>query len=316
VSLPLATVPAQRIRVAGLRSAAERTLVLWHLTSLDAPTVAVVWSLAFAWCGNVHLRPWTPLLLALTTWCIYVGDRLLDARRGLRSFSGDGLRERHFFHWRHRKVLLPLAAAGACAATGMVLAFLPSMIRERGSLMAVAALTYLTGVHFGHEMGRRPAPRVRNRLMNKEFWVGVLFTAGCALPSWPRMRSSGAIHPELWSFWIPVACFAALAWLNCACIARWEAGDASPEPQKGFDRKRAAGPDTQPGAGIVISAVCAGLALIAFAAHPRTAELLAAGSGSALLLAWFDRIRDQVAPSTLRAAADLALLTPMVLMWR
>lgn len=52
----------------------------WHLSSLDAPTVAVVWSLGFAWAAGVRLPVWIPILLALVAWAVYIGDRLLDAR--------------------------------------------------------------------------------------------------------------------------------------------------------------------------------------------------------------------------------------------
>jgi len=51
-------------------------LRLWHLASLDAPTVAVVWTLGFAWAASVRLPPWIPVLLALATWAVYVADRL------------------------------------------------------------------------------------------------------------------------------------------------------------------------------------------------------------------------------------------------
>ena len=59
-------------------------LRFWHLASLDAPTVALVWSLGFAWAAGVGLPVWAPLLLALVAWAVYVGDRLLDARAGFR----------------------------------------------------------------------------------------------------------------------------------------------------------------------------------------------------------------------------------------
>ncbi len=61
-----------------------RALHLWHLASLDAPTVAVVWTLAFAWAAGVHLDRWVLVLLASGTWTVYVGDRLLDAHRAIR----------------------------------------------------------------------------------------------------------------------------------------------------------------------------------------------------------------------------------------
>lgn len=58
---------------------------LWHLSSLDAPTVAIVWSLAFAWTANVRLPWWVLVLLPLGVWTVYVADRLLDARAGIQS---------------------------------------------------------------------------------------------------------------------------------------------------------------------------------------------------------------------------------------
>ncbi len=82
-------------------------LRLWHLASLDAPTVAVVWSFAFAWSAGIKLPDWVSALLVLAVWPVYVIDRLLDARAGLRSQNLDRLRERHLFHWRHRRLLLP-----------------------------------------------------------------------------------------------------------------------------------------------------------------------------------------------------------------
>ena len=65
----------------------------------------VVWSLAFASVAKIYLPVWVPVLLALATWSIYIGDRLLDARRALRTGALHSLRERHFFHWRHRRLL-------------------------------------------------------------------------------------------------------------------------------------------------------------------------------------------------------------------
>ena len=58
------------------------------------------------------------------------------------------------------------------------------------------------------------------------------------------------------------------------------------------------------------------LAVIACAWHPRSAELILAGAASALLLALLDRMRTRLTPLALRAAADLVLLTPLVLFLR
>lgn len=267
-----------------LPSHAPQALHLWHLTSLDAPTVAAVWSLAFAGIVHACLPLRVLALQVLVVWTVYVGDRLLDARAGLRRW-GNQLRERHFFHWRYRHILAPLAAGTACAAACIVFHWMPKGARERDSVLAAASLAYFTRVHAG-------AARVRS-VVSKELLVGVLFAAGCALPVWPGGHWRALA--------VPIIFFAALGWLNCRAIERWEGSQSS--------MARVAGSTAL--AGLLAAAVLAG-------AQPRSAALLACGAASALLLAWLDGLRGQMEPVTLRAAADLVLLTPVLLLiaWR
>ena len=274
---------------------APSPLALWHLASFDAPTVAVVWALGFAWSARVRLPLWVPALLALVTWSVYIGDRLLDARAGLRSPHRRHLRKRHFFHWRHRHILIPLAIASACAAAAIVFSLMSVATRASDSVLAAAALAYFSGVH----SQRRP-PAWLAPLLSKEFLVAVLFTAGCALPACSRLCASVGPGPPLWPFCALVIYFAAVAWLNCHAIERWES------------RKR------RPRATGILPLGCAlglaglFLAVLASAAHPRSAVLLAAGAASALLLALLDSRRNRLPPLSLRAAADLVLLTPVL----
>lgn len=267
---------------------------LWHLASLDAPTVAVVWSLAFAWAAGVVLPVWVPVLLALVTWSAYILDRLLDARSGLRTRQFSQLRRRHTFHWRHRRILLPIAAVAGLAAAILLAVRLPLIARTPDSLLAAATLAYFSGVH-----SRRRAPRWFRPILSKEFLVGLLFTVGCAVPAFTRLRASAPAATA--PFLAILAVFAALAWLNCHAIARWEARSAS--PRTGIPLR----------AGLLaLAALC--LALLTGLAHPRFALLLAAAAASALLLALLDRIRQRLTPLTLRAAADLVLLAPAFLL--
>jgi len=266
--------------------------------------VAVVWSLAFAWAGRVRLPLWVPLLLALATWAVYVGDRLLDALDALRNPAQHTLRDRHRFHWRYRRALLPLAIAAACAAAGIILAFMPPMIRARDSVLAAAALVYFSGVHSGRSAWQFPLQWPRS-FPGKEFLVGVLFTAGCVLPAWHRPHALAAPGSTIWVFWIPALAFAALAWLNCSCIARWEGVE---EPAFCDNRSR---PSLQSIALAVAAIDLLLSALSAALAHPRPAALLAAGATSALLLALLDRMRARLSALALRAAADFVLLTPL-----
>lgn len=271
---------------------ASRVLKLWHLTSLDAPTVAVTWAWAFAWAARVHLPAWWLLLLGLAVWAVYIGDRLMDARAGLRADNQQDLRERHYFHWRHRRVLGALAAA--CAVTGawIVHTRLTAVAVRRDSLVGLATLAYFSGVH-----ARVKLPRF-SVVVSREFLVGVLFSAGCALPVW-SVASGRSIAVRL--VVLPAAYFAALAWLNVRAITQWE---AAPERR----------------AGMWLGAVSCGLALAGVAlagllafSEPREAGLVVAGVLSALLVGALHRSRNRFDPLTLRALVDLVLLTPLVL---
>jgi hypothetical protein len=203
---------------------APAPLRFWHLASLDAPTVAVVWSLAFAWAAKVRLPVWIPLLLALAAWTAYVADRLLDVRAALRTGNLHNLRQRHWFHHRHRRLLGPLAMAAACAAACIVVSVMPVAACERNSVLAVAALAYFTNVHSsrrlrGAGLSNASLPSLVP-LFKKELFVGLLFTAACALPAFSRAltRTSAPIWPLAGT----AGFFATLAWLNCHAIERWE----------------------------------------------------------------------------------------------
>lgn len=276
---------------------APAPLRLWHLASLDAPTVALVWSTAFAWAAHVFLPLWIPAPLVLAVWSVYVTDRLLDARAALRNATLNRLRERHFFHWRHRRVFLPLAAAAAAASAYIVLTLMPPIVRERNSILAAASLVYFTRVHTGGKLSP-----LLPKLFSKEFLVGVLFTAGCALPALSRVTIPTTA--PLWPLLIAVAFFAFLAWLNCLAIDRWE---SSPDSTCRLSIAPLAAVIAL--VGLVLTAIFAAI----LPAAARSSALLLAASAAALLLALLDRRRANLSPTSLRAAADLVLLTPALL---
>jgi hypothetical protein len=252
----------------------------------------VVWSLSFAWAAGVNLPKWVPVLLALGTWVVYVGDRLLDARAAFRSENIGALRERHFFHWRHRRVLAPFACCAAVLAAGIVFSLMPSASRERNSVLAFAALAYFSGVH---------VPRVRPKTLalfrSKELIVGVLFTAGCAFPVFARIHVAAG---SLWQLLILAVFFAALAWLNCSAIDRWESSESTGVSSAAFTL-----------------ATFGSLAAVGFFLYqPRISALILAGSASAALLGLLDLRRSGIPPLTLRCAADLVLLVPILCLAR
>jgi hypothetical protein len=271
---------------------------LWHLSSLDAPTVAVVWTLAFAWAAGVRLPIWVPAFLGLGTWAVYVIDRVLDAHAALRTTDLNCLAARHHFHHRHRGVLIPLAMAAACGAGCIVFTLMPVVARERNSILAVAALAYFTRVHSTGALSAR-GPASMFRLMKKELLVGLIFTAACALPAISRVGAGARLSALCGA----AVLFAMLAWLNCHAIDRWER------------EERSAGSEIFSKACLLGVACMVTAGAVAFI-HPRIAALLLAGGASSLLLALLDRLRDRLTPIALRAAADLVLLAPLALLMR
>jgi hypothetical protein len=132
------------------------------------------------------------------------------------------------------------------------------------------------------------------RYFPKEFAVAVLFAAASALPAWDeaRRRAMGMPrhHPLL--FLCPL--FAALCWLNCIAIEDWEQHRRS-------DRIQWLA---------VLTMIASGAGLFALMNQPaRRLGLAAILSGTLFVV--LDRSRLTAAGR--RIAADLALLTPLLL---
>ena len=146
----------------------------------------------------------------------------------------------------------------------------------------------------------------------------MLFTAGCALPAWHLPRAFAWPGSGVWAFWIPASYFAALAWLNCSAIAHWEATVRRPATGFAHPQQQRRNRKPEPSAIFFMGALLAGgglaISVAGASMHPRAAALLACGSVSALLLALLDRSRPQFTAIALRAAADLVLLTPLLLL--
>jgi hypothetical protein len=132
---------------------------------------------------------------------------------------------------------------------------------------------------------------------SKELIVGVLFTAGCAFPIFARIQ--GAVYSAV-ALLILAVFFAALAWLNCSAIDRWESVECAGVSSAAF----------------ALAAIGSLAALGFFLHQPRISALIFAGSGSAALLGLLDLRRSCIAPLTLRCAADLVLLVPILCLAR
>jgi hypothetical protein len=283
----LSTLPPQT----GSQFDAPAPLQLWHLTSLDAPTVAVTWTLAFAWAAHVRLPLWLPAVLGLAAWSFYIADRLLDARN-----ARTPLRTRHHFHWKHRRLFVPIAFTTAIIAMALVLHSTPLAARTRDSVLAAATLAYFSSVHSPWR------PLIPKFSLPKELLVGILFTLACTAPTWTRIVGPGIVITHL-ALLPTILIFTSLAWLNCHAIETWEsASKSSHRPSTLW-------------LAIALAAIALLTTVIAAALHQhRQAALLAAAALSASLLALLDRHQHSLTPIALRCSADLVLLAPLALL--
>jgi hypothetical protein len=274
--------------------AAPLLLRSWHLLSLDAPTVALVWLFAIAWTARITLPIWIPIVLASGTWGVYLLDRILDARSALLLNQPSQLRLRHIFHWRWRRLLFPLAILLVILAISLAIAEMPATARVRNSFLMAAALSYFFGVH-ARAAGLATAQFAWLKNF-KELFVALIFTAACALPTFARTHNAPALIAS-------ALLFVALAWLNCHAIQLWESRASSANNS------------------VLIAAIFLGViailtASIATQVDARFTALDVSVALSALLIALLQIYKQQFSPLSLRIAADLALLTPLpLLLW-
>jgi hypothetical protein len=292
----------------------------WHLLSLDAPTVAALWSWFFARAMHIEL-PWhAPLLLALGTWLVYVADRILD---GTCSDPSTPLRERHRFHTRHRKAFLTASAAVGCTLIWLIIARMSTNARYEDTVLFSAALLYLVLVH-KPRLGGTGAPGDRSSSLGlgtswlpKELAVGIVFAAATAVPAWSRLRGP-ALNGGRPALFPAAVLFAAVCWLNCVAIERWE----NLTPTK-YLQPPDAHPTTRWVAGhfALVTTAIASFAVIpavtlALLSKPsdlrETVPIYAADASAALALVLLDSHRLSFSKLQLRIAADLALLTPLL----
>lgn len=261
-------------------SAFGRLLSGWHLLSLDAPTVAVLWTLFLAHAERVWLPRVTAPAMFLAVWILYAADRLLDSHG-----AGEVLERRHLFHLEHRHRFL----AGLTVAAFLLIVLLFCL--PRAEFRAESALGVLVAGWFCLIHTPRRGER---RVLPKEVAVGIIFAAAVCMPTLLQMPGSTR------GLWLPGLLFACICSLNCFYIRRWEQG--------------------------TISDVRTHWTIAAVTRWLRPATWLVAGAGLALrstpgmAIAFaavgfllLDHGRCRMNQTTLRAAADAVLLSPLLL---
>ena len=295
-------------------------LALWHLLSLDAPTVATLWTLFIARNAHLHL-PWpAPAAMFLAVWMIYAADRLLDARL-LDVYARPDLEPRHRFHHPHRTRFLTALTLAALALTTLLHRLDPQALHLY-ALLATLLATWMLLIHI------RPLPDDLTQRLPKELAVGLFFPAAIFIPTLARTTPTPSslhllgpaanwLRPTL----LPAALlFACVCTLNCLYLYAWE----HPTPPRTTPTRpthqahhqahlttRWATAHLTPLATLTLLLSLATAALTH--SHPTALPALACALSAAALLA-LHALRDRLSPLHLRATADLILLTPLLLL--
>lgn len=290
-------------------SSARRLWVWWHLLSLDAPTVAVVWCWFFAAAFRVSLPPTALVTLALGTWCVYVADRLLD---GWRSVDMTDLRDRHWFYLRHRRPFVIAWIAAAIPLAYLILFRVRPAVRTDDIVLCLIGIGYFLLIHHRSEGDR----------FSKELFVGFLFSIATAVPTWTRVQEGRGL------LLAAIATFGAACWLNCVAIQTWEDAEANREDvQNHFaagrtcevrvpqNRKSRRALTDLLGDHLTAFAVVIGMLALSLASFPagRTVwPLFIAVAASSLVFVALIHRTIRLSALSLRVLADGALLTPLL----
>jgi hypothetical protein len=235
----------------------------------------------------------------IAVWILYAADRLLDARSG----DDANLEERHRFHDRHRKFFVTLIALAALALAALTHELLPNALRLYALLGALLAAWFLL-IHtrLAHE-----------RRLPKELAVGIFFAAAIFIPTVAR-------RPDLrLPLLAPAALFAAVCALNCIYLYAWE--HPGNRLHANWSTRIATRHLTRVAAAILTAAfLCetlfnfAPFASKSFSPDGTTPLWLipAACTISTFIFITLNHFRAKISPLTLRAVADLALLTPLL----
>ncbi len=220
--------------------------------------------------------------MAAAVWCLYAGDRLLDT---------EDLEPRHRFHHQHRDAFL-IGIVFASLTLAVLLPRIPSESIHLYLILGGLVFGYFVLIHATRNAHRLP----------KELAVGICFAAATFIPTVSR-------RPELrLPLLAPAILFAALCSLNCLFIYAWEHESAHSSHPPHATTRFALRHLT------LFTAVVAVLsALLALFDHRCPRPIPAATVLSTALLLLLHHRHQRYSTVTLRAAADLALLTPLLL---
>lgn len=245
--------------------------------------MAVLWQAFIGKAYSLQLRPVAHVVLFLTVWAIYLGDRLLDVRKPATSSESP----RHRFFRRHRVFVVVLLVLVLVLDSALCLFELRPAVRHAGWLALAGVLAYLGIVHLFQ----------LQVLFPKQLVAAGLFAAGTYVAPWALSQDPGKLL-------IPWLFFAGLCLGNLVAIEGWEwrvlRAGAPPQAVTRF---------LQEWLRIWMPAV--GVISLGFAGQPYYQAVAASAAGITAISVYEDRISLDLR----RVLVDAALLTPLVFYW-
>jgi hypothetical protein len=252
----------------------------------------------------------------VAVWMIYAADRLLDARQLDTHAPHPDLEARHRFHHHHRTAFLTLIFLSALALAALLRTIDPRSLHLYVLLAALLA-AWMVLIHV------RPLPNGTTRRLPKELAVGIFFPAAIFIPTLARTTPTpDALHLLGWAAtWLrpillPAAIlFACVCTLNCLYLYAWEHPAPrlqAPTTTHSTTRWATAHLTHLAIAILVLSTATAAVSLPLHALPTALPAIACALSATALLA--LNTLRHRLSPIHLRAAADLVLLTPLLLL--
>lgn len=183
-------------------------MVTWpNLVGLDSPMVAVCWQATFARVAGVDL-PWVVhLILGLSTWCIYLADRIGDVMRNDQTMNTS----RHDFTRKHLLKLCAILIMISICNFFLITRYLPSRLVTSGLItLGFIAVYYIIRLsRLKHVISVIP----------REVMCGMLFAVGCAIAP---QAYAGTPWLELPILTITVLIYGMVCSASCILISVWE----------------------------------------------------------------------------------------------
>lgn len=278
----------------GTRHPTERIAPPWlwpNLVGLDAPLVAVSWQWLFARAFEIDLPGVIHVILALSAWCVYLADRLLDV---VRSEVCDHATDRHRFTRRHSRKLLAILTIAAAVDLVLILSFAPRNLVITGISTAVLlALYYLVRLR---DPGRIVA------MVPREVLCGMVFALGSTIG--PHAFATQSMDET--TYFVPVVFFGLLCSASCILISVWEReADLAVKDASAFTSHSRLIPHLS----VALTALAIVSVILGFF---LSLEIFLSISLAALALRITLHFEQHLSRPMLRALADGLLLTPLV----